>query len=122
MNHCYHSINGLKGAAVPAPTVTATISFPQSELNSINSSLKSSQLFISKNPQFFQDPKDMLQKISQGLNIISSRTRTQTNTNTRLTTAAKATKGASSNNNNNNVCSNKKKEHLKQLLSMFHLK
>jgi hypothetical protein len=128
MNHCYHSINGLKGAAVPAPT----ISFPQSELSILTESLKTAGFYITRNPQQFQQPQEMLQKIKQGINIISSRTnnRTKTNntnrTNTRLATtatAAKATKGASNpnNSNNNNVCSDKKKEHLKDLLKMFRL-
>lgn len=116
--NCYHSINNLKGAGIiRGPQQQArrqqetTITFPQTEINLVNKSLEIARFYITRNPQQFQQPQDMLQKVNQAIEIISTKTNSV------------ATKGASqtNNNNNNNICSNKKKEHLKQLLNMFSL-
>ena len=116
MNPCYHTINNaVKGAGIirgpQARRQQETITFPQTEINLVNNSLNIARFYITRNPQQFQNPEDMLQKVNQAIEIIS----TKTNKKTKLA----ATKGAS--NNNNNICNNKKKEHLKQLLNMFSL-
>ena len=76
----------------------------------VNNSLNIARFYITRNPQQFQQPQDMLQKVNQAIEIISTKTN-----------AATPTKGASQTNNNNNICNNKKKEHLKDILSMFRL-
>lgn len=112
---CYHSINSgsnLKGAGIirgpQARQIRQTITFPQTEISLVSKSLEILRFYISKNQEQFQQPENMLQKINQAIEIISTKT------------TAAATKGASNNNNNNNnICH--KKEHLKELLNMFHL-
>ena len=110
---CYHSINNIKGAAIiRGPQARQmrqqqTITFPQTEINLVNNSLNILKFYITRNPQVFQQSEDMLQKVNSAINIISSKQLPQ------------SVKGASSTNSKNNICY--KKEHLKELLNMFHL-
>ena len=110
MTACYHSINNLKGAGVVQSN--NDISIPSIQVDLITNVLNIAGFYITRNPQQFQQPQDMLQKVNQAIEIISTKTNK---------TKLAATKGASNSNNNNNICSNKKKEHLKQLLNMFSL-
>jgi hypothetical protein len=74
---CYHSINGitnsnnLKGAST---NQQQQFIFPTNELSLLTKSLELSKFYIERNKDQFQDPNDMLQKINQGINIISSKT------------------------------------------------
>jgi hypothetical protein len=115
---CYHSINnnnyllalkGGSGSAVGQPQIM--ISFTQAELGLVNNALNIIRLYITRNPQQFQQlqREEILNKVNKSIDIIS----------TQLPTTP--TKGASIHNNNNNICLNKKKEHLKDLLRMFNL-
>jgi hypothetical protein len=84
---CYHSINGitnsntnnnnLKGAAFNQQQGQQEFMFPQTEVSLLTKSLELSRLYVTRNPQFFQEPKDILQKINQGIKIISSKTKSQ---------------------------------------------
>ena len=153
MNPCYHTINNaVKGAGIirgpQARRQQETITFPQTEINLVNNSLNIARFYITRNPQQFQNPEDMLQKVNQAIEIISTKTAAATKI---------ATKGASNNNDitttddkyqslmniynmfgllnnnnnksdnqlkgasNNNICLNKKKENLKDILKMFGL-
>lgn len=123
--HCYHSINGLnnllKGASTIINTTSnrrhvattgaggakTTFSIPESEISLINKTLEIVRFYISRNPELFQDPQDLLQKVEKGINIITAKTNTNNNT-----------KGASNKNNNNNICPNKIQS-LKNLLELF---
>ena len=103
MTTCYHSINNLKGAAVSRTRRAANrqqptiISFPQTEINLVNSALKIARFYISKNPQLFQQPDNILSEVENGINIISAKTTTKNQN-----SSSAATKGASSDINNNN--------------------
>lgn len=103
MINCYHSINGLdnlKGASIirnntsRTATITDTrtgkriIHFPETEIGLVNNVLKLCQLYITRNPQLFQQPQEILGKVNQAINIISAKTKNQ------------SLKGASDNNNN----------------------
>jgi len=112
INCKYHNNNNLKGASSAAFQQPArggrtapTISFPQTEINLVHNSLKIIQFYITRNPEQFQQPQDMLQRVEKAINIISKQ----------LPAQSQQLKGAS-----NNICPNTKKEHLKELLKMFH--
>lgn len=118
---CYHSINSdnnnnIKGAAiVRRPQQQArqrqqqqTISIPQEEMDLIRNVINIAGFYVTRNPQVFQQPEEIIKKLTEAFNIIA--TKQEKN----------SLKGAS-NNNNNNICPNKKKENLKLLLNMFNL-
>ena len=118
---CYHSINdliptttdnnNLKGAssaiaainntAIPRITIppNQSISMSQEEIDLIQNVINISGLYVTKNPQIFQQPEEMIGKLTEAWNIIASK---QNNN---------SVKGAS-------ICPNK---NLKNLLNMFHL-
>ena len=106
MTACYHSINNLKGASVVQNN--NDISIPSIQVDLLANVLNIAGFYITRNPQQFQQPQEILRKVTEAFNIISSKK--PKNNNNQL-------KGAST---NNNICSNKKKEHLKDLLNMFH--
>ena len=103
---CYHSINGLKGASIKT-TDKSIISFPQTEINLVHNSLKIIQFYITRNPQIFQQPEEVLRKVTKAIDIISEKN----------PSPQQSLKSASS----NNICPNTKREHLKELLNMFRL-
>ena len=90
MVQCYHSINNLKGAAS-----NNDISIPSIQVDLLANVLNIAGFYVTRNPQQFQQPQEILNKVTKAFNIISSKTNK-----TKL-----ATKGAS----NNNICSHKKK-------------
>jgi hypothetical protein len=112
---CYHSINNLnnlKGAGsimIKAPRARTNINavgggpnkniipIPETELKLVDNTLNIARLYISKNPQLFQNPELILDKVNQSLLIVSSKLNNKS-----------STKGAS--NNNTNICSTTKKK------------
>jgi hypothetical protein len=121
---CYHSINGitnninnLKGAAFNQQQGQQEFMFPQTEVSLLTKTLELSRLYVTRNPQFFQEPQEMLQKIDQGIKIISSKTKSQQKQNQSSLKGASLDNKVQSlvnirnmfglgNNNNNNVRNN----------------
>ena len=96
---CYHSINSdnnnIKSAAIiRGPQARRqqqqTVTFPQTEINLVNNALNILRFYITRNPQQqFQQPEEILNKVNQAIEIISTKTAAATKI---------ATKGESNNN------------------------
>jgi hypothetical protein len=119
LNGIDHNINnnnkllGLKGASAITSTNQKSISIPSNEVDLIKNVLNIAGFYVTRNPQQFQQPEEILRKLTEAWNIISTTTTKQENNNINNSSL----KGAS----NKNICPNKKKEHFKELLNMFHL-
>jgi|SRR5215204_1231976 len=125
LNGIDHNINnnnnellGLKGASAITSTNQKSISIPSNEVDLIKNVLNIAGFYVTRNPQQFQQPEEILRKLTEAFYIISTPTTTKKENN--INNNNNSLKGAS-NKNNNKVCNNKKKEHLKELLNMFHI-
>ena len=100
---CYHSINNLKGASV-VQSNNDIISIPSIQVDLIANVFNIAGFYITRNPQQFQQPQEILRKVTEAFNIISSKKGNNNN----------SVKGAST-----NICPTRKKEHLKELLNIM---
>ena len=128
-NNCYFCLNGidhnnnhnnnnellaLKGASAiisPQPPATAntttTIAISSTEADLIRNVINIAGFYVTRNPQVFQQPEEIIRKLTKAFNILATKEIDNNSNNNSV-------KGASS------ICPTKKK-HFEELLNMFHL-
>ncbi len=130
--NCYFCLNGidyninnnnnnellaLKGASSTTTTITSktpkSIALSSTEADLIRNVINIAGFYVTRNPQVFQQPEEIIRKLTEAFYILLPTTNKENNNNNN------SLKGAS--NKNNTICPNKKKEHFKELLNMFHL-
>ena len=116
-NNNNNELLALKGASSTTTTITSktpkSIPLSSTEADLIRNIINIAGFYVTRNLQVFQQPEEIIRKLTEAFYILATPTTNENNNNNSL-------KGAS-NKNNNKVCNNIKKEHFKELLNMFHL-
>jgi hypothetical protein len=110
-NHNNNELLALKGASSTTTTITSktpkSIALSSTEADLIRNVINIAGFYVTRNPQVFQQPEEMIRKLTEAFYILSPTTTTNKENNNN------SVKGAS-------ICPTKK-EHFKELLNMFHL-